>query len=137
MLTKSINYLSGSKLVKQLFKYSFVGAFNTLIGLGSIFILYNIYSVNYVLSNVIGYIFGLVNSFIWNKKWTFASKGEYSREIFYFFIMFIISYSANLLCVLISVEIFKINPNVAQIIGVGAYSTTNFFSNRKWTFKAS
>ena len=135
-ITKSVNLIIRRKLIKQLFKYSFVGIFNTLIGLGTIFVLYNIYKVNYILSNILGYALGLINSFIWNKRWTFASKEHYSKEIFSFIIIFIISYSFNLLSVLVSVELFKINPNIAQLIGVCVYSTTNFFSNRRWTFKS-
>ena len=123
-------------IFKQFFKFSIVGILNTFIGLGTILILYNIYSVNYVLANVVGYILGLINSFIWNKKWTFKSKGPFSKEIIPFLITFIISYFANLVSVIFIVEVLKINPNISQVISMGIYTAVNFILNRKWTFSA-
>lgn len=133
-ILKYYNFFLQKQIFRQFFKYSVVGVFNTIIGLGTIFILYNIYHVNYILSNVSGYSLGLINSFIWNKKWTFRSDSHYSKEIFPFLIIFIVSYIANLVTVILSVEALKINANVSQILGIGSYTITNFSSNRKWTF---
>lgn len=130
-------YLSSRLIFDQLFKYSLVGILNTLIGLSVIYFLFNVLKFNYIVSNIIGYGFGLVNSFIWNKKWTFKSSRSYSKEIIPFLIVFGISYLANLITVVLSVETFKVYPNSAQIIGIFAYSTTNFLINKFWTFSKS
>lgn len=121
-------------IFSQFFKYSVVGIFNTIIGLGIILLLYNFYNVNYILSNIIGYFFGLINSFIWNKKWTFRSENPYLKEVLPFFTIFIISYIANLFTVMVSVEILRFNPNISQVLGTGIYAVSNFLLNRKWTF---
>ena len=81
-----------------------------------------------------GYSLGLINSFIWNKRWTFKSENHYSKEIIPFLIVFIVSYIANLVVTIFSVEILRIDPNISQVIGIGAYTLTNFLSNRRWTF---
>jgi putative flippase GtrA len=134
---KIINYFKSKHFFRQLFKYSIVGIFNTIIGLSIIYFLFNIFNLNYIFSNVIGYACGLVNSFIWNKRWTFNSKKHYSKELFPFFIVFLLAYFANLIIVITLVESLKINPNIAQLFGVGAYTSVNFIINRAWTFSPS
>ena len=132
-----INYFRSKHFFRQLFKYSIVGIFNTAIGLSVIYFVFNVLNLNYVLANIIGYACGLVNSFIWNKKWTFKSSQHYSKEIIPFLVVFGISYTANLLTVILFVEFINIHPNIAQIIGIAAYSSTNFLINRYWTFSKS
>jgi len=134
LVMRIINYFRSKRFFRQLFKYSIVGIFNTAIGLTVIYFFFNVLSFNYIVANIIGYACGLVNSFVWNKNWTFKSSQHYSKEIVPFLIVFGISYAANLLAVIISVEFIKIHPNIAQILGIAAYSSTNFLINRYWTF---
>ena len=133
-MIKIINYFRSKFFFRQLFKYSIVGIFNTIIGLSVIYFLFNVLNFSYIFSNILGYACGLVNSFIWNKKWTFRSSEHYSKEIIPFLTVFGISYAVNLLAVIILVELCDIYPNVAQIMGIAAYSLTNFSVNRYWTF---
>lgn len=134
LVMRIINYFRSKHFFRQLFKYSIVGIFNTAIGLTVIYFFFNVLKFNYVVANIFGYACGLGNSFVWNKKWTFKSSQHYSKEIVPFLIVFGISYAANLLAVIISVEFIKIHPNIAQILGIAAYSSTNFLINRYWTF---
>jgi len=127
-------YAESNTILNQLFRYSLVGILNTIIGLSVIYLLFNFFHFGYILSNIGGYAFGLVNSFIWNKKWTFKSSQHYSKEIIPFLIVFGISYSINLLVVVFSVELLGIHPNIAQLIGIAAYSLSNFLINKYWTF---
>ena len=48
----------------QLIKYAIVGVMNTLITLGVIFVCKSILGVNPYVSNALGYVAGLLNSFI-------------------------------------------------------------------------
>ena len=134
LVMRIINYFRSKRFFRQLFKFSIVGIFNTAIGLTVIYFFFNVLSFNYIVVNIIGYACGLVNSFVWNKNWTFKSSQHYSKEIVPFLIVFGISYATNLLAVIISVEFIKIHPNIAQILGIAAYSSTNFLINRYWTF---
>lgn len=118
----------------QLVKYSIIGIFNTLIGLGVIYFSYNILKLNYIVSNAIGYIFGLINSFFWNKNWTFQSSKSTARSIFPFLLVFLLSYFGNLAIVIFSVDYLGIHPNIAQLFGILTYSTINFVLNKFWTF---
>lgn len=128
------NFVMGRQIFRQFFKYSIVGVFNTIIGLGTIFVLFNVYQINYIIANIIGYSFGLINSFMWNKKWTFKSSAHYSKEMSMFFLVFIVSYAANLIALIISVEVLGLNHNISFVLSSIFYFVIGFMANRKWTF---
>jgi putative flippase GtrA len=118
-------------------RFFIVGFSNAAIGLGIIYGCYNLLHINYIISNVIGYCCGLVNSFIWNKKWTFKSRKKPAVEIVFFLLFFLISYCLNLIVVIFFVEILDVNPNIAQLAGITLYTSTNFLSNKYVTFRSS
>ena len=132
-----MKHFLSKNIIQQFLKYSFVGIFNTIIGLGTILFLYNILNLSYIISNIIGYALGLISSFILNKRWTFASKNHYSKEILPFLSVFIISYIVNLLSVIVAVEVITVDPNIAQVIGTLTYTIINFLLNRRWTFSSA
>lgn len=59
------------KAIGQFIRFGIVGIINTLITLIVIYFLQEILHVKYTISNFIGYIAGVVNSFFWNKLWVF------------------------------------------------------------------
>ena len=120
--------------IKKFIRFIIVGISNTIITLSVIFILSNLFKIDYRISNIIGYFIGLINSFIWNKKWTFKTNNKFRKEIVPFFTMFLISYSINLGIVIFFTEILLFNTNICQIIGMFFYTITNYIGNRYWTF---
>lgn len=126
--------VKNKKILQQFLKYSIVGVSNALIGFGTMFFLYNFLKVNYIIANTIGYIFGLINSFMWNKRWTFQSGNHYSKEIFRFILVFIASYISNLAFLVTLVEIFGLNKNISFILSSVIYVIVGFTANREWTF---
>lgn len=66
-----INYIIYGKL-KHITRFSLVGVANTIIDF-LIFTLFNSFiGLNYLVSQIFGYSFGIANSFVLNKKWTFS-----------------------------------------------------------------
>jgi putative flippase GtrA len=118
-------------------RYCIVGISNTVVGLGTIFILFNVFKIDYVVSNIIGYGIAIINSFKWNKAWTFRSSKNIKNELLPFLIIFIISYLSNLFSVIISIESFNINPNLAQLMGITIFTIFNYSGNSIWTFRES
>jgi len=76
----------------QLNRFILVGVLNTVITITIFLFLTNFVKLDYRLSNSIGYIIGVINSFIWNKKWTFKTKNSLKSEFLKFIVVFIISY---------------------------------------------
>jgi len=135
-MSLKIKSLWSSTYFEQGSRFAIVGVLNGIIGLGTIYAAYNIFHINYKLSNILGYTLGLINSFILNKKWTFKSKRDPRLEILLFLVMFGVSYTLNLVSVIFCVERLKLNPNIAQIVGIFFYTTSNFFGNKLITFRS-
>jgi len=132
MIKKIIELL---KKNQQFIKFVIVGLMNTTITLVIIFILFNIFKVDYKISNAIGYVAGLINSFFFNKLWTFKSNKNIFLEMLLFFFIFSICYFANLGLVVLLVECFGIGKNVAQFPGMILYTLLNYFGNKLLTFR--
>jgi putative flippase GtrA len=124
-----------SLLILQGSKFLIVGILNAVIGLGVIYSTYNFLGLNYKLANVLGYGCGIVNSFIWNRRWTFKSKKDPKPQILLFFLMFGVSYGLNLGVTVLCVEVIGIPPNFAQLVGIFFYTISNFFGNKYITFR--
>jgi putative flippase GtrA len=123
------------KSLTQLIKFALVGVMNTLISLGIIYLLMNLFHMDYRVSNVIGYLAGLINSFIWNRNWTFKSQGHPVKEITLFILVFGISYGLQFLFLNFLVQIIELNPNLAQPTAMIVYTLINFILNKTITFQ--
>ncbi len=118
----------------QFMKFIALGVMNTLISLIVIYLLMK-FGVNYRLSNLIGYIAGLINSFIFNKIWVFKTRKNLFKEIFNFSVVFGLCYSVQYLILLLMVEEYSLNKYFSQLIAMGFYTVLNFILNRIFTFK--
>lgn len=149
-----------SKFIIQACKYGIVGIINTLITAIIIWLMmrfvFNVtgeqqassFAVSF--SNIVGYILGLLNSFIWNRSWTFKSQKSWKSDFFKFIIVFLICYIPQLLLVMILNRYANIpsvdfvlsghaytvtSAYICQLIGIVFYTVLNFLSNKYYTFK--
>lgn len=58
----------------RILRFAVVGASGTVIGLGILYILTSLCSVNYLLSNVAAFVVSVTSNYIWNTKWTFERR---------------------------------------------------------------
>ncbi len=129
-------------------KYCMVGALNTMLTLGVIFVCKSMLGINPYVSNAAGYIVGVLNSFLWNKKWVFRSHGGICREAIRFLIGFAVCYLLQFLTVWslnqssfgdieLSLSVFTLSGyGIATLIGNVVYTVANFIYNRMITFKS-
>ena len=106
-MKKLFNYL---KTWDYRIKFLMVGCLNTAVGLGVYWIVLLLFGVNLIqddvgvvpiiIATVVSQIFGLINSYIWNKFFTYESKTKSKLEVVKFvalyFIVFIIEYVVKL-----------------------------------------
>lgn len=136
------------KTALQIIKYGLVGVFNTLLTLATIYICKSLIGISPMVSNVIGYIVGLINSFIWNKNWVFRSDKGYTREAvkfavgfgacfaLQFVIVYTLSYHSALGTMLWHIGPIAISGyGVATLIGMVFYTVASFLYNRFVTFR--
>ena len=132
----------------QLVKYLLVGVMNTLITLAVIFVCKIYLGINPYVSNALGYLAGLINSFMWNRKWVFRSNGKMSREALHFLCGFMVCYSVQFGVVwllnqswfgstryMLPFGIIITGYGVATLLGNVCSTLTNFIYNRVITFK--
>lgn len=148
------------QLIIQAFKYGIVGVLNTLITAVAIWLmLYLVFQVQgeqeasstaISVSNVVGYVLGLINSFIWNRSWTFKSTKNWKIDLLKFIAAFLIGYIPQLLLVIflnqyvdipaIRLDFFHYtytitSAYICQLIGILFYTVLNFLCNKYYTFK--
>lgn len=125
-----------------------VGVLNTLVTFGVIYFCKSFLDMNLYISNALGYIAGLINSFLCNKTWVFKSEGSYSKEAVIFICGFLICYGIQLLTVWIFTDyifddrIYQLTKHIAisgygiaTIIGNVVYTVVNFIYNKLITFR--
>ncbi|MBU5342567.1 GtrA family protein [Caldifermentibacillus hisashii] len=119
--------------MKQFLKFGAVGFFNTLITVVTFNILV-ILGLNYVLSNILGYTFGIINSFYWNKKWVFKSNSGEINIIFKFVIVNLVTLGLNTFLLYLLVDHLHIRYFLSQLVATAVGMVINFILNKKWTF---
>lgn len=133
--------------IVQFVKYCMVGVLNTMVCLGTIFICKSLLGINPYVSNAIGYLAGVLNSFLWNRRWVFRSHGRYSREAVRFMAGCGLCYLAQLAVVMVlnqsqfgqyefDLRIFVLSGyGVATLLGNVVYTLCNFVYNRLVVFR--
>ena len=124
-----------NKSLIQFIKFGIVGVSNTLLTAGVIWIFLKVFLCSDYLSNLIGYIIGLINSFIWNRNWTFESKTKLSVTVFKFIVTFAISYGVQLGNLYALLHLTHIDPYYCQLMSIVVYTVINFILNKYYTFK--
>ena len=118
----------------QPFRFLLVGTVNTFIGLSVIFAAKGIAGLDDLLSNLLGYSFGLLISFFLNREWTFRHNGRISPTAARFGIAFLLSYMANLMTVYGLRDGIGLNSYLAQAFGIVPYTLIFYLICRYYVF---
>jgi putative flippase GtrA len=141
------------KTLKQSLKFGAVGAVNTLLTLVIIRVMTYTGS-SQELANVTGYAAGLVNSYFWNRLWTFRSREGWRRSAVRFLGVFGVCYVLQFIVLFLLNRICPEHPPLYgffsplwqtvpvdplfynQILAMLFYTALNFIINKYYTFKA-
>ncbi len=147
MITKD----EAKKTIIQLMKYGVIGVINTLITAVSFYLLNTCLSVPYGIANAIGYVLGVINSFIWNRQWVFKTGTNVKREALLFGCGFLVCWILQGLVSLLLLEglgwknlpddtipflpMKNAGQNIVMVISMVVYTIANYIYNRTITFK--
>ncbi len=123
--------------MRQFVKFFLVGVFNTGVGYAVIFSCMYLLGLSAVLSNILGYLFGLSISYFLNRNFTFRSTSQPKTEIPKFLFVFFVAYFANLGVLLLLLSHTEIHEALSQIIAGVVYITTSFSMNKNFVFRQS
>ena len=133
----------------QFIRFLVVGVLNTFVTLVVIYLCKAFTPLSLMAGNALGYVAGLINSFLWNRAWVFAATGgDKLRQGVRFAIGFGVCYGLQFLLVwslmhwpsFIAIT-FQAGPvavsgyGIATLLGMGLYTVANFIFNRLITFR--
>ncbi len=125
-----------SKLFFQFFKFGIVGISNTLISLGTYYLLVFL-GVHYLIANAAGFVLSVVNAYVWNSRYVFKEKTEESsvRAFSKVFMSYLVSFCLSSVLIWLFVQVMNISEYLAPILRLVATIPLNFFMNKLWAFK--
>lgn len=122
--------------VRRVFKFGVVGVLNTAIDFALYIFLTNSLTIWPVLSNVASYTAGVANSFVLNRRWTFAD-GEYRDSLVYQFPVFLLANVSGLLLSTgtIWLALFWLEPVPAKTVSVLLTLFWNYWFSKNFVFR--
>ena len=116
-------------------KFAIVGVANTLIDFGVFTVLAQLLGVNVYLSQFVSYSAGTLNSYIFNRSWTFRSKDRFFSPALVKFLvlsalMFLLSTAILYLCF----DVAGFPKLIAKGVSTCITLVVNFLANRFWVF---
>jgi len=120
--------------IKQFIKFSVVGLINTAIFYATYYILLQ-FGFFYVVAITVGTLVGIINSYIWNKIYTFSTKKKSLRELCKFLLVYAVQYASNLFIVFICITFVEISPELAGLFAIGIGVFISYFGHKFWTFR--
>lgn len=122
-------------------KFLLVGVVNTLIGTGTMFLLYNLAHCSYWVSSAANYVVGGIVSFFLNKYFTFQSKTWEWSQVWKFAanvtVCYLLGYglAKPLVLYLLAGQAVNVQENVAMLVGMCLYTGLNYLGQRFFAFK--
>lgn len=135
-VAKVNKYIFNGKF-KHISRFSIVGITNTCIDFLMFTIFNELVGVGYTISQVFGYGFGIMNSFIFNKKWTFQDRKANKRilyELLQFIIVNLISLIITVIVMNLLVKNLNMNVYVAKVMVTLTAQITNFLAYKLLVF---
>jgi putative flippase GtrA len=136
------------KIFQQFAKYGLIGVLNTLLDFSVLNLLsytFHVYSgISLILINVFSFLAANINSYFWNKYWTFQSQNKkVAGELLKFFTVSIIGFLLNSAILWFFTTVMEpalgLSPqiweNVAKLIATGVYIVWNFIGYKLIVFK--
>lgn len=126
-------------VLEQFFKFACVGCINSLILLFVYYVVVFVLGKDlYLLGQTLGYIAGIINSYILNQKFVFSDAEIWTGQHKVFLRMCMcygISYFIQMGILYIGVEILKVGELVVPIIAILITTPANFLMNKWFAFQ--
>lgn len=133
----NISTLRRTPAGRQFIKFALVGLVTTAINF-MIYAVLVLAGVNYLLSAVIAFIVGTLNSYTFNRTWTFRTGKHQNALLLKFTAVQLLGLAINLGVLALFVEYGGLEDHklFAQLLANGFVVMSNFFGNKYWTFRS-
>jgi putative flippase GtrA len=130
------NFINNEKF-KHIIRFGCVGCLNTMFDFGIFSLLNILFGFNYVISQIVSYSSGTLNSYLFNKFWTFndtRTNKKTPMEIIQFIVVNSASLGVSLIGLSILLKDKSMNPFFAKIFSMVLAQVVNFLGYRFWVF---
>ncbi|WP_223701221.1 GtrA family protein [Sutcliffiella deserti] len=135
------------RLNNSFIRFLLVGIINTVVGLSSMYLLLNVFHLNYWISTFVGNSIGAIVSYLLNRSFTFKSSAghftSFPRFIFVILICYFLSYRAGLFLTHATLTGLgyggnqHLEENIAILIGTGLYTILNYLGQKYFVFHSN
>ena len=122
-------------------RFLLVGVINTLVGCGTMFLLYNLAHCSYWVSSAANYLLGGIVSFFLNKYFTFRKKEWSWQQVVRFAlnvaVCWLLAYglAKPLVMHLLNGQSQWLQENTAMLVGMCLYTALNYLGQRFFAFR--
>ncbi|THF82586.1 GtrA family protein [Cohnella fermenti] len=128
---------SGSRgKINQLAKFATVGVMNTAVDLVVFSALVYGLGAASALAQTISYLCGFLNSYVWNRSWTFRTgKRASAGELLRFGIVNAVSFGVSMAVLLGMEKGLGFSPLAAKLVSIVASLAANYAGSKLWVFR--
>jgi putative flippase GtrA len=120
----------------QWVRFTVVGAWNTLLSWCVYAVLVH-FGLPYLLASSLAFALGAVNSYVLNRRWTFASAERRAPQALRFTVVQGIGLGLNLCLLYVLVRDARVHHLIAQMLVFPVASAVTFLLSRHWAFAAA
>lgn len=125
-------------IFRQFVKFGVVGCSGVVIDWGAFYIFNHYLGVFYLLAKVFSFSLAVINSYIWNRRWTFRSENKAkTKEFTKFILASSVGLGLNTLIFYIAVSKFHWSNLPSLFLATAIVTIWNFAINKLWVFKGS
>ena len=121
--------------IRKFMKFGVIGVLNTLVDLGSYYVLNKIIGSGPYLSQVLSFLIAALNSFLFNKFWTFEKRNPVTRREA---MRYLVTNAGYLTCSLLIMRVFigvlGLDPFVAKFPTAAFMVFFNYLMGKIWVF---
>jgi len=120
--------------IKQFIKFGIVGVSNTVIALGTYYLLIFL-GVHYLIANGIAFVISVCNAYFWNSRFVFKVKSKSAVPFIRVFVVYTCTALLSTGLLYLMVDILLISQWIAPLINLCITIPLNFLLNKFWALR--
>ncbi|MDT2638905.1 GtrA family protein [Enterococcus dongliensis] len=128
-----------AKRLWEVFIYLFFGGLATVVNIVTFALAYQVFHLNWPISNTISWIFSVLFAFVTNKVWVFQSKTENFKELVWEFSKFVfarmISFGMDMATMYLFIDLLHTGNLIAKLITQIIVVIANYIFSKVFIFK--
>lgn len=122
-------------LTKQIVRFGIVGLVSNAVLYG-LYVLATALGIQHIVAMTAVFALGVIQTFVFNKRWSFAYHGPRARAMLRYLIAYAVAYVINLSAMLVLVDVEGFAHQAVQAVMVVVIAIFLFLAQRLWVFRS-